>query len=150
MPPSPANTSQPFLGSGLLRPFVRDQKNDFANSVGVDLIKACVAQILGTFASDPNGTMQGEIPWRPSFGSRIYLLKHRKGPMLNELARHYALEAIQQWEPRVTISSCVASFDEDTRTLLVQLRYNVISQNVAGNNVLFQDVDQDVTIPLAA
>lgn len=139
-----------FLGAGLLRPFVRDQKQDFANAAGVDLVRACVGQILGTRASDDSGEHQGELEWRPGFGSKLYLLQHRKGPLLNELARFYVVEALSRWEPRVTSIRAAATFDRLERSLTVDLVYDIIAANVAGNNVLFSDVEQSVSVAVGA
>ena len=139
-----------FLGAGLLRPLVRDQKQDFANAAGVDLVRACVGQILGTRASDDSGEHQGELEWRPDFGSKLYLLQHRKGPLLSELARYYVIEAIGRWEPRVTNVQASATFDPTERELLVDLVYDVIVANVAGNNVVVAGVQQSVTVSVAA
>jgi len=139
-----------FLGSGLLRPFVRDQKNDFANDNALPVVKACVGQVLGTRAGDDSGEHQGELEWRPDFGSKLYLLQHRKGPLLVELARFYTLEALTRWEPRVVNVRVDASFDPTQRLLILDLVYDVIAANVSGNNVLFANVDQSVAIAVAA
>lgn len=143
MPPS-------FLGAGLLRPFVRDQKNDFANDAGLALIKACIGQVLGTRAADDSGEQQGELEWRPAFGSKLHLLQHRKGPLLSELARFYVVEALSRWEPRVVNVSATSSFDAARRLLTIELMYDVIASNVAGNNVLFAGVQQSVDLAVAA
>lgn len=145
-----AANPRPFLGRGIIRPFRRDQKNDIANDNGIDLIRACVGQVLGTRAADGAFANQGELPWRQAFGSRLYLLKHRKGPMLTELARIYVTEALALWEPRVILTAIGAAFDNEGRVLTIQLRYNVIEKNVPGNNVLYAGVEQTIQIPLAA
>ncbi len=145
-----ATQSPAFLGAGLLRPFVRDQKQDFANAAGVDLVRACVGQILGTRASDDSGEHQGELEWKPDFGSKLYLLKHRRGPLLSELARFYVVEALGRWEPRVTSIRAAAAFDRLERLLTVDLVYDIIAANVAGNNVLFSDVEQSVSVAVGA
>lgn len=135
-----------FLGSGILRPFVRDQKNDFANGNGIPLLKACVGQVLGTRSSDDSGQNQGEIPWRPDFGSKLYLLKHRKGAPLDDLARTYTADALRTWEPRVVNVKAQATFKPSLRELDIDLRYDVIAQNVPGNAVVVQGVTQSLTI----
>jgi phage baseplate assembly protein W len=140
---------QAFLGSGIVRPFRRDQKSDFANDAGAPVIRACVGQILGTQCSDEALT-QGEIPWRPAFGSKLFRLRHRKGPMLQELARHYVTEALQRWEPRVTNVRVQSAFFRTSRVLSIHLVYDVIDKNVAGNNVILANVEQTIDLPLAA
>jgi phage baseplate assembly protein W len=139
-----------FLGSGLVRPFVRDQKNDFANANGLSVIQSCVGQILGTKASDDTGLRSGELRWRPTFGSRLYLLQHRKGPQLPVMARVYVVDALAKWEPRVTNVRVTAAFFPSQYLLNIDLLYDVIAKNVPGNQVLFPNVAQQVAVPMAA
>lgn len=139
-----------FLGYGLLRPFRRDRKTDFAAAGGEALVRSCVGQILGTLCSDPTGLHQGELPWRPEFGSLLYFLRFKKGPMLQELGRVYVAQALARWEPRVQLSASQISFDDSTRILTISVRYNVIDKNVPGNAVILRDVEQTVSLPLAA
>jgi phage baseplate assembly protein W len=140
--------NRPFLGFGLIRPFRRDLKSDFASAGDVALVKSCVAQVLGTEAS--SGDVQGELPWRPEFGSSLYRLAHRKGPLLNALARTYVTDALARWEPRVRVRSTSTSFDRASRTLTIELVYDIINGNVAGNAVIVSGVAQTVALPLAA
>lgn len=142
-------TALAFLGSGLLRPFVRDQKSDFANGSGIVLIQACVGQILGTMASQDSGVIRGELRWRPNFGARFYLLKHRKGPRLAQLASIYARECLARWEPRVTNVSVTAAFYPLETLLSIDLVYDVITRNVSQNQVVIQGVTQTVGVPIA-
>jgi phage baseplate assembly protein W len=137
------------LGYGLLRPFVRDEKNDFANAGGVALIKSSVGQILGTrCASDFS---QGELPWNTEFGSLLYLLRHQKNDIaLQALARTYVAEALARWEPRIQLRTVEAT-RESTPTggenvLSIRITYDVISTNVPGNQVYLPDVTQEVTV----
>lgn len=143
-----SSTIPAFLGSGLLRPFVRDQKNDFANGNGLAVIQACVGQVLGTKASDDSGRVQGELRWRPTFGCKLYLLQHRKGPHLAQLAAHYVREALARWEPRVTNVQVTSAFFPSQLALELDLLYDVIARNVPGNRVLFAGVSQTVTASL--
>ncbi len=138
-----------FLGSGLVTPFRRDQKNDFANDSGLSVIKSCVAQALGVRADSGDGTVQGELPWRPEFGSRLYLLLHQRGRILGAFAEVYVREALARWEPRVVLTSIDTSFDGGARALTIRITYDVISKNAPGNAV-FTGIEQEVSIPLAA
>lgn len=136
-----------FLGQGLLLPFQRDLKQDFANAGGVELVKACVKLVLGTQANSEFA--EGELPWRPEFGSRLYLLRHQKnGPMLTAMATVYVTEALARWEPRVLLRSVRATFDNSQRALQIRVLYDVIDKNTPANNVVFADVDQDVSVAL--
>jgi phage baseplate assembly protein W len=132
-----------FLGFGLIRPF-RRIKSDFASTGGRSLVESAAGQILGTRASGE--TMQGEIPWRPEFGSRFYLLKHRKGPAVAELALVYAREAFQRWEPRLTVTAVEAVFDTQRRATAIRIRFELIDQNVPGNQVIVDNGELEVPL----
>ncbi len=137
--------AQAFLGFGLLRPFRRDQKADFAASGAEQVIRSAVGQILGTVGS--SDFTQGELPWRTEFGSLLHLLRHQKNDrVLQELARVYVVDALKRWEPRVVVTAVqVAREQQDGENVLaVRLRYNVISTNVPGNNVILSGIEQTV------
>jgi phage baseplate assembly protein W len=136
-----------FLGFGLLRPFRRDRKADFAAAGGEALVRSAVGQILGTMAS--SDFTQGELPWRTEFGSLLHLLRHQKNDaVLQELARVHVADAMKRWEPRVQLTSVQVTRERDRgeNVLAIRLRYNIISANVPGNNVLVAGVEQTVTL----
>ncbi len=139
--------AQAFLGFGLLRPFRRDQKADFAASGAEQVIRSAVGQILGTVGS--SDFTQGELPWRTEFGSLLHLLRHQKNDrVLQELARVYVVDALKRWEPRVVVTAVqVAREQQDGENVLaIRLRYNVISTNVPGNNVILAGLQQLVIV----
>ena len=139
--------AQAFLGFGLLRPFRRDQKADFAASGAEQVIRSAVGQILGTVGS--SDFTQGELPWRTEFGSLLHLLRHQKNDrVLQELARVYVVDALKRWEPRVVVTAVqVAREQQDGENVLaIRLRYNVISTNVPGNNVILPGIEQTVML----
>jgi phage baseplate assembly protein W len=90
-------------GRGLLRPFRRDRRQDFASGHGVELVAAAVGQVLGTIcASDQTG---GELPWRTEFGSLLHVLRlSNASPALAEKARAFVAMALARWEPRARVS----------------------------------------------
>ena len=136
-----------FLGFGLLRPFRRDRKADFAADGGEAAVRSAVGQILGTMAG--SDVTQGELPWRTEFGSLLHLLRHqRNDAMLQELARVYVVDALKRWEPRVVVTSVrvVREQQDGENILAIRVRYNIISANVPGNNVLFEGVEQRVLV----
>ncbi len=134
-----------FLGNGILRPFVRDQKNDFANGSALDLIRSTAGQILGTRCDGPKS--RGELPWRGEFGSRLYLLRHKSINTTNrELARFYAQDALRRWEPRILVTKALLAKDSTRRALIVQITFDVIARNVAGNRVIFSGVQVATTL----
>ncbi len=145
-----ASAFQSFLGSGIVTPFRRDGKRDFANDSGLADVQACVMNVLGTTCSTEDGSIRGELPWRPEFGSLLYRLKHRKGPHLQELAHIYIVNALARWEPRVIVMASLTTFDREAMMMNIRLRYNVIAHNVAGNNVVLRDVEQALDLPMAA
>ncbi len=100
-------TARDPLGFGLITPFRRDGKGDFAAAGGTLLLADAIAQILGTRASNDAGTVQGELPWRPEFGSLVDLLRYKPidDEVTRQLARVYTLEALRRWEPRVRLLS---------------------------------------------
>lgn len=139
-PAAQASASVIFLGNGLLRPFRRDEKNDFANGSGAELVKAAVGQVLGTRTS--TATTIGELPWRPEFGSLLHTLRHsNNNDGLKQIAKGFVIDAIRRWEPRVRVTGfginrkrSTPGGPEDILEIIVQ--YNVIDRNVAGNNVV--------------
>jgi phage gp46-like protein len=106
--------AQSFFGRGLLLPFQRDQKNDFANSDEVVLLRSHALQILGTRCDSERG--RGELPWRTDFGSKLYLLaQQRNVSVLQELARVYVIESLGKWMPEARVKSVTAVRFKDDR-----------------------------------
>lgn len=139
--------SNAFLGRGLVRPFRRDRKQDFAFAEGEELVRSSVGQILGTLAA--TDFTQGEIPWRPELGSALHLLRHQKNDaVLQELARVHVADALKRWEPRVQLTSVQVTRERDRgeNVLAVRVRYNLISANVPGNNVILAGIEQTVRL----
>lgn len=132
-----------FLGQGLVRPFRRDQRSDFANAGGRALVKACVGQVLGTRADSASGA--GELPWRTEFGSRLHLLRHRNqtDEAFYALAVTYTRDALQRWEPRA-VNPRVQKLPSNVPTqLMLKIGYDEVDAN--GRPVAF---DQSVTVAI--
>jgi phage baseplate assembly protein W len=116
-----------FNGFGLVRPFQRDLRNDFAAAGDAQLVRSAVGQILATVGS--SGFTQGEVPWRTEFGSLLHLLRHQRNDhVLQELARVYVVEALSRWEPRVVVTSVrvTRSSRGEECQLLIHLSYDVV------------------------
>ncbi len=133
-----------FLGFGLTHPFQRDLRSDFAAAGGEHLIRSAVGQILGTVGS--SDYTQGEVPWRTDFGSLLHVLRHQRNDhVLHELARVYVVDALKRWEPRVIVTS-VQVTREQRNVLAIRVRYDVISTNTPGNNVILSGIEQTVRV----
>jgi uncharacterized protein len=136
-----------LLGTGILFPKRRDQKLDWANGSGVQLVRGCVALILGTQAN--SAVAQGELLWSPGFGSKLYLLRHqRNGPLLKAMATVYVTEALAKWETRVSVKEVDASFDNARRVLTLTIYYDIVDRS--ARSVLFGDVEQTLLLEMAA
>jgi phage baseplate assembly protein W len=149
-------TVDQVLGRGLIRPFRRDQKTDFAATGGAALVKAAVGQILGTMCSDPNRPeMQGEMPWRTEFGSLLYLLRHRKNDdALAALARSHVGTALARWEPRVRVTNVEVTREQATsgsgeNVLRIWITYDILAQPRRGNAVVARAVTSEVFLAAA-
>jgi phage baseplate assembly protein W len=129
-----------FLGQGLLRPFQRDQKSDFASAAGLALIKAEIGQILGTKCDNARGP--GELAWRTDFGSRLHLLRHHNHKeSLDTFATVLVQEALAKWMPLVSVIVVEVTPTVNQRVLQLRVRFNVVDQG--GKTVL---PDQTATV----
>ncbi len=97
------NLSPAFVAiRGLIRPFVRDGVSDFASASGRRLIESKIGQIVGTRGS--SDTVEGELPWRPEFGSLVHLIRHRNDDAITrEMLRVYVEDALRRWLPSVRV-----------------------------------------------
>ncbi len=141
----------PLERRGIIIPFQRDRKNDFANGTGVELITSHVRQILGTRAT--SASAPGELRFHPNFGSLLHLLRHQNIDIVREQqAIVYVVDALRKWEPRVVVTS-VQVDDSVPRTLTVVARFNIVDPHSSGRIVIAEDVSVETAIsllPLAA
>lgn len=138
---------QSYLGRGIIRPFRRDQKNDFANAEGLPLVSSCVGQVLGTRGG--SDFSQGEVPWDTERGSALHLLRHQKNDVaLREMARIYVAEALRRQEPRVLLKDVnIEKTSEGEETiLLIELVYDVVKNYMPGSQVQLTNITQQVTV----
>jgi phage baseplate assembly protein W len=135
-----------ILGYGLTWPLRRLASSDFVAAEGEALVRSCIAQILGT--------RPGELPWRPDFGIDLEHYRHHGNSQA--LAKEIALlvaSALQDWEPRVSVSSCSATIEaaeEGSYTqnvIRVRVNWAVVSgATPSENNVLIGPVSQEVAL----
>lgn len=92
----------PF-GRGILCPFQRDGKGDFAHGDGLPLLRSDIGELLGIIG--PARAEPGEVPWRTDLGSRVVQLKHRgiHAEMTRATAELETAGALRKWEPRVVV-----------------------------------------------
>ncbi len=106
---------------GLLSPFRRDKKRDFASGSGPELLKSKVVQALATEGATPRSS--GELPWRTELGSGLHLLRHqRNDDVLAELARVYVRDALKRWVPEAELVEVEARRDGSALHLRVRFR----------------------------
>lgn len=104
---------------GLLVPFRRDRKRDFATSDGDALLASKLLQVLATEGATARSS--GELPWRTAFGTPLQLLRHQRNDVaLAELGRVYIRDALRRWVPEAEIVSVVAGRDGAVLTLRVR------------------------------
>jgi phage baseplate assembly protein W len=143
-------SSLSVLGTGIIRPLVRDKKADFAWASGQRLVGACVGQVLGTTCD--NEFTGGELPWRTEFGSKLFLLRQRlNSQALADQARRFVAEAINRWEPRVRLKEVhVSRADAPTggklNVLSIRVTYDYVGQNSAGNQVLASNLKTTINL----
>ena len=120
---------------GLLVPFRRDRKRDFASDDGVELLASKVLEVLATEGATARSS--GELPWRTAFGTPLQLLRHQNNDIaLGELARVYVRDAFRRWLPEATLLG--VAVDRDGPLLALRIRFRAASGIV-----------QSQTIPLA-
>ena len=107
--------------SGVLTPFRRDRKRDFASGDGDELLASKVEELLATEGATARSS--GELAWRTSFGTPLQLLRHqRNDAILAELARVYVRDALRKWLPEAQIIELKVARDGSTVTLLLRYR----------------------------
>lgn len=105
---------------GLLTPFRRDRKRDFASGDGDPLLAAKVLQVLATEGATTRSS--GELPWRTAFGTPLQLLRHQRNDVaLAELARVYIRDALRRWVPEAEVVA--VAVERDGPTLALRVRY---------------------------
>ncbi len=112
--------------SGLLNPFRRDRKRDFASGDGEELLASKVEQVLATEGATARSS--GELPWRTAFGCSVQLLRHQNNDtILAELARVYVRDALRKWLPEAQILEL--SVVRDGATATIRLRYRATASS---------------------
>ena len=107
--------------TGLLTPFRRDRKRDFASGAGDELLASKVLQALMTAGATPRSS--GELPWRTAFGAGLDLLRHqRNDAALAELARVQVRDTLGRWVPEAELVEVAVTREDATLQLRVRFR----------------------------
>jgi phage baseplate assembly protein W len=135
------------FGRGVITPFRRDGKGDFANADDIRLVRSNVRQVLYTVAA--SATSQGELPWRPEFGSVLELLRYRNlDEVTVELARTYLVDALKTWVPRIRVKSSNVEADYEKNLLDMTIVYDVL--NSTQRSVLVANIRDSAQVAVAA
>lgn len=95
---------------------------------GIDRLEQSMRQILIT----PKGSRF----FVPTFGSMLYSIIYEPNDfIISDLARLYAREAIEEWEPRVKIEDIQTDSGTDPQVLFMKIIYRVLSTNSLENFV---------------
>lgn len=107
--------------TGILVPFRRDRKRDFAAADGDALLASKVRQALLTEGVTP--VSSGELPWRTNFGAGLARLRHQQNDAaLRELARIYVRDALMRWVPSAKVLVVEVEQHEAAFVLRVRVR----------------------------
>jgi phage baseplate assembly protein W len=108
-----------YLGQGLTWPLQVDSRGGLALARGEREIEQAIQIILET--------APGERVMRPEFGCRIHDLVFAPHDAATEgLAIHYVEEALERWEPRVTVQQIsIATDPARDGVLLIEIRYQI-------------------------
>ena len=116
--------------TGLLAPFRRDRKRDFASGAGGELLASKVLQALMTAGATPRSS--GELPWRTAFGAGLDLLRHqRNDAALAELARVHVRDTLKRWVPEAELVE--VSVSREDASLLLRVRFRPARRAGRGN-----------------
>jgi uncharacterized protein len=118
-----------FVGRGLAWPLRVDHTGVIALSQGPSDLESSIRLVLQT--------APGERVMRPDFGCRIHeLVFEPVNPNTLGLMRHAVLEALAQWEPRITVDAVEVTPDADSAALVhIHVTYRIRSTNDRRNLV---------------
>lgn len=112
------NARKEYVGQGLSFPLSVTPKGELALVTGSTDIDQAILLIIET--------MPGERVMRPGFGCRIWeLLFAPNSPETRALAAYHVRQALEFWEPRVTIDKVDVLSDNDNAALRIQISYTI-------------------------
>ncbi len=105
------------MASGIALPMIKDSKGIWSPRGLEQLVKSSIQLILGT--------IPGERPHLPDFGSRLHeLVFEPADDILVALARQWTIEAILRWEPRVTLLGVLIEIENEQFRIIADFVIN--------------------------
>jgi len=128
------STINDAYGQGIMCPFRRDGKGDFANASGPDLLRSDIGELLGIIG--PSATQPGELPWDTQRGTRLIELKHRglHRELVRSKAQDMAAGTIRRYESRARVGQTTVR-TENGNTLVTVVRYTPVGFNQQEDRV---------------
>ena len=120
---------QNFIGSGWSFPMGVNSRGGISMSSGDRDVSESIRLILST--------PKGERRMRPEFGCAVHsLIFATNDATTHGLIRHYVQEALDLWEPRVTVEEITIETDQaEPSRVSAQIRYKLRSTNERRNLV---------------
>lgn len=119
------------LGYGIIVPFQRDGKSDFASDGGVRLIRSHVRQRIAIRGG--SRYTQGEFPWRTDFGSLLDLLRHKNSlVVVQEMAKVYVRRSLRGMA-NVRLKA-VESFKKDNQVWIRVIYFIILGLSPSDTN----------------
>jgi len=111
------------FGRGIICPFQRDGKGDFANDKDLPLLRSDIRELIGIIGPTP--VSPGELPWNTELGSRVILMKHRNihEEMARATAHQLITEPVRRWEKRARPGTTTVTKDDRAQILNIHFTY---------------------------
>ncbi|MCM1220754.1 MAG: GPW/gp25 family protein [Lachnospiraceae bacterium] len=123
-----ADFDNKWIGTGMqmTKPFNANTGGIVTNT-GADRLHQSIFYILST--------IPGERFFLPEFGSKLYLLLFEPNDyILRDMIQVYVKEALDRWEPRITVLS-VEVQEEDDNIVPVVISFRIKATNMVDNYV---------------
>jgi len=119
------------FGHGIICPFIRDGKGDFAHGTGRALLRSDIAELIGIIG--PTATTPGELPWNTEIGSRVLLMKHRRMhvEMIRATADQMAAGVVRRWEKRARPGPTEVVVDYNRQEMRLRFSYIPLGRSTA-------------------
>jgi uncharacterized protein len=123
-----AAAGDPLYNRGASFPLAIGPRGGIEESRGSAALEASMRVILGT--------RQGERAMRPDFGCNLGTLVFApNNESTANLARHYAIDGLTRWEPRIEVMDVRAENDNAGARLVIHVLYRVRSTQETGTLV---------------